>query len=157
MPAQAAEGPQRLAHVCQGWGRWCCPLGRKDSLQPVDAPVGLRPQNGGTKLDRSHRAACQATAERAGRAARRRAWESSAGVNERVVGAMASRTGKLGLAQRRARRAHKADVIKGGLLRRGGLCRARLWESMSYGRSGNGEMGERLLATSSVALLFVSS
>lgn len=34
--------------------------------------------------------ACQATVERAGRAARRRAWESSAGVNEGVVGAMAS-------------------------------------------------------------------
>lgn len=66
--------------------------------------------------------ACQATVERAGRAARRRAWESSAGVNEGVVGAMASLTGKLALAQRRARRAHKADVIEGGLLRRDGLC-----------------------------------
>lgn len=135
--------------------RWA---GRTLCLQSVDAPVGLRPQDGGTEPVRPHRASLS------GHCGKGRQGSQTESVGELSWCEWGSGwrygflTGKLGLAQRRARRAHEADVIKGGLLRRDGLCWARLWESMAYGRSGNGEMGERVLAaTSSLALLFVSS
>lgn len=110
-------------------GRTLCP-------RSVDAPVGLRIQDGGTEPVMGK--LLMPLRETAGRAARLSEGENSAAVNEGVVCAVAPLTEKLGLAQRRARSAHEAGVIQGVPLRRGGLCKGQtggiyvLWEGSEW-------------------------